>query len=178
MSIMDTERKLREMTASLPKIAAKAKEEAPGESETPGVTDPSGAPGAVTVLYNGGCPVCRAEMTRYQRLGGAAPADLAFHDVARDPSPLAPLGVTVDGAKRRLHVRDTDGQVIKGIDGFILLWRQMPRYRWLARVVDLPGVKWGAIAFYDGLLVPLLWQWNRRRERRAAHAASRTADSR
>jgi predicted DCC family thiol-disulfide oxidoreductase YuxK len=169
MSIMDTERKLREMTASLPRTPTKAKDEVPEEAS------PSAA---VTVLYNGGCPVCRAEMSRYKRLGGAATADLTFHDVARDPSPLAPLGVTVDGAKRRLHVLDTDGRLIKGIDGFILLWRQMPRYRWLARVVGLPGIRWGAIAIYDGLLVPLLWQWNRRRERRAAHAASRTADSR
>lgn len=160
MSIMETERRLREMTASLPKTLKKAPE------------------AEVTVLYNGGCPACRFEMERYQRLGGARPEDLAFHNVADDPAPLAPLGLTADDAKRRLHVRRADGRVVEGIDAFILLWRQMPRYRWLARVVALPGCRWGAIAFYNGVLVPLLWRWNRRCERRAALAASRTVKSR
>ena len=164
MSIMETERKLREMTASLPK--------APKPVPKPAL------PGAaVTVLYNGGCPACRAEMERYRRLGGARPEDLAFHDVARDPSPLAPLGLTADDAMRRLHVRLAGGEVVEGVGAFILLWRQMPRYRWLARLVALPGVRWGAAAVYNAVLVPVLWRWNRRRERRAALAA-RTAKSR
>jgi predicted DCC family thiol-disulfide oxidoreductase YuxK len=169
MSIMDTERKLRAMTAALPKTPANA---APPDDQ------PAEPPAAVTVLYNGGCPVCEAEMSRYKRLGDADPADLAFHDAACDPTPLAPFGLTVDGAKRRLHVVKADGRVVEGMNGFILMWQQMPRYRWLARLVALPGVRWGAIAFYNAVLVPVLWQWNRRRERRAAHAASRTVNSR
>ena len=167
MSIMETERKLRAMTASLPKIPAKPKEDL---AEPP-------AP-VVTVLYNGGCPVCAAEMTRYQRLGGAAATDIVFHDVACDPAPLAPLGLTVDDAKRRLHVVTSEGKLVEGMDGFILMWRLMPRYRWLARMIGLPVFRWGAIAVYNGLLVPALWQWNRRRERRAALAAARTVKSR
>ena len=176
MSIMETERKLRAITAALPKAPVQARDSSavdPSAQGQPAV--PNNPP--VTVLYNGGCPVCAAEMARYRRLGGAAPADLAFHDVARDPAPLAPLGLTVDGAKRRLHVLDANGRLIEGMDGFILMWRQMPRYRWLARLVALPGVRWGAIAFYNGLLVPAMWQWNRRRERRAL-AASRTVKTR
>ena len=67
-----------------------------------------------------------------------------------------------DTAARRLHVRK-DGIVLSGIPAFIALWQEIPRYRWLARIVSLPGIHRLAVWTYDGILAPALYAWHRRR---------------
>ena len=54
-------------------------------------------------------------------------------DQARTFLAIAAHGSFLEAAKR-LHVRK-NGQVYDGIPAFIALWQDMPRYRWLARVV-------------------------------------------
>lgn len=159
MSIMETQRRLKAMFAALPR--------------TPVSDGPPDA--AVTVFYNGSNPLCRFEMERYQRLGGGDPAALVFVDVSRAPEALARHGLTIETATRRLYVlhrtaATPDGALVRGADAFILLWRQMPRYRWLARLCDLPGGRRVAILAYEGVLVPVLWAWNRRKTRRLSEA--------
>jgi predicted DCC family thiol-disulfide oxidoreductase YuxK len=50
----------------------------------------------------------------------------------------------------RLHVIDTDGRVLTGVPGFIAIWRRLPYYRQLARVVTALG-----------LVHPLDWGYSR-----------------
>jgi predicted DCC family thiol-disulfide oxidoreductase YuxK len=50
---------------------------------------------------------------------------------------------------RRMHVRDSDGRMVSGADAFIALWRHIPRYRFIARIVSLPGVHWVSEQVYS-----------------------------
>jgi predicted DCC family thiol-disulfide oxidoreductase YuxK len=123
------------------------------------------------ILYNAECPVCSFEIDHYAARSRAQNLPLRFEDLnACDP---APYGVTRDQAARRLHVLH-DGQVYGGIDAFVVLWQQMPRTRWLARVVGLRGVRPLATFGYDRLAAPLIYRWHLSRQRRkpAASAAS------
>jgi predicted DCC family thiol-disulfide oxidoreductase YuxK len=91
-------------------------------------------------------------------------SDLAirFDDLNSDA--LTAWKITSDQAARRLYV-EHEGQLYSGIPAFIVLWQEMPRYRFLARVVSLPGLHWLAIKTYDLALAPAIYRWHRIRQR-------------
>ncbi len=112
------------------------------------------------VLYNGDCPVCSAEIGHYASYSGRKGLPIRFEDLNRDD--LEDWGLSRDDAARRLYVLK-DGQIHSGIPAFIVLWRDMPRYRWLARVVSVPGIHLLACLVYDHFLAPLIYRWHLRR---------------
>ncbi len=77
------------------------------------------------------------------------------------------MGIDADTAARRLYVLH-QGVLTSGIPAFLVLWAQMPRYRWLARVVGLPGVRQVATLAYDHVLAPVIYRWHLRRQRQTA----------
>ncbi|WP_182180295.1 thiol-disulfide oxidoreductase DCC family protein [Methylobacterium radiotolerans] len=92
--------------------------------------------GPLSVYYDGGCPLCRAEIDQYRRCAGAG--QVAFVDVGRGATePVLGPDLDRDRALRRFHVRTADGQLISGAAAFARLWRTLPGWRWLGRVVDL-----------------------------------------
>ncbi|MCR8827445.1 thiol-disulfide oxidoreductase DCC family protein [Pseudosulfitobacter koreensis] len=117
-----------------------------------------------SVLYNAECPVCRAEIDHYAAYSRDHDLPIRFDDL--NSSALEAWGISADEAAKRLHVRKGD-QVYSGIPAFILLWQDMPRYRWLARVVSWPLVRPVAVALYDYVLAPILYRWHLARVRRA-----------
>lgn len=121
------------------------------------------------VLYNGDCPVCRFEITHYDRYAQARALPIAFDDL--NAADLARWGVTADAAARRLHVLK-DGKVRSGIPAFLALWSDMPRYRWLARVIGLPGLRQLAALLYEHALAPALYRWHLRRQSRRSRRRS------
>ena len=118
-----------------------------------------------SVLYNAQCPVCNFEISHYATYAAQNALPIRFDDLNSDA--LAQWDLTADAAARRLYVAH-DGELTSGIPAFIILWNQMPRYRWLARVVNLPGIHWIASSAYDRVLAPLIYRWHLRRQRAAA----------
>lgn len=119
----------------------------------------------VTVLYNGDCPICGREIEAYRRRAERLGAPLAFEDL--NHADLAAWGLEAEAARRRLHVRQGD-RVLAGVPAFVALWRRLPGMVWLARLVDLPGVRTLAAAIYEGVLAPALHWLDRRRRRTCA----------
>ena len=93
----------------------------------------------IQVYYDGDCPACSREMDRCRRLAG--PEAMDFVDINRDMSALAADGVSYEAALARLYVRDPRGRLHMGIGAYAVLFAELPRYRWLARLVRLPGVE-------------------------------------
>lgn len=122
-------------------------------------------PTQTRVLYNAQCPVCSFEIGHYEAYADTRALPIRFEDLNADD--LSDWGLTPDQAARRLYVLQ-NGELHGGIDGFLLLWAQMPRYRWLARLVGLPGVRQLASLTYDWVLAPLIYRWHLARQRRAA----------
>jgi predicted DCC family thiol-disulfide oxidoreductase YuxK len=90
------------------------------------------------VHYDGGCPLCRAEIASYQRTrGGDA---LRWVDAsACDALALGP-GLDRAAALAHMHVRRADGTLLRGAAAFAEIWNTLPGWRWLARLTRVPGV--------------------------------------
>ena len=127
--------------------------------------------GKLTVFYNGACPICGAEVRHYQALAARDGAPLAWVDISRERDALLGYGIDAAGAKRRLYAALGDGRLLAGVDAFAALWLRLPRYRRLARIVTMPGLKGAAALVYERVLAPGLVWLDRRRERRVLDGA-------
>lgn len=116
------------------------------------------------VLYNASCPICSREVDHYAKLTKKGALPITYDDLG-DTTRLAQWGVTAEEAAKRLHVRK-DGQIYAGLPAFIVLWREIPQTRWLARVFSVPGLHWLAALVYDYILAPLLYALHKRLQAR------------
>jgi len=104
--------------------------------------------GLLTVLYDGGCPLCRREIAHVRglaesRAGTGQSGGLCFVDVSADPDTPG-AGPSVTAAERqallaRFHVQRADGSRLSGAAAFVAMWQRLPGWRWLARAARLPG---------------------------------------
>ncbi|QBF30959.1 thiol-disulfide oxidoreductase DCC family protein [Thalassococcus sp. S3] len=124
-------------------------------------------PNDTRVLYNANCPVCSFEIGHYEAYASQKALPLRFEDL--NETDLAPWGLTRDEAARRLYVFK-DGKLLSGISAFLAVWQDMPRYRWLARLVDMPVIRPLAERVYDHVLAPLIYRWHLRRTERQQRA--------
>ena len=103
---------------------------------------------ALTVMFDGGCPLCRREVAVYQALEPLEP--VAWLDVSQTSANMLPE----DRARylARFHVRTPSGQLLSGAAAFVALWQTMPGWRWLGRLGTLPGVMPLLEVMYRGFL--------------------------
>lgn len=93
-------------------------------------------PDELTVYYDGACPLCRTEIGHYRGCAGAG--GVRFVDLATlgDDASLGP-GLDRAAAQARFHVREADGRLVSGAAAFARLWRRLPAWRWLGRLVEV-----------------------------------------
>ena len=70
------------------------------------------------------------------------PLNVLPQDIQQDPDILLAHGLSWEQAMQRMHVRDSNELMVSGAAAFVELWRHIPRYRFLASVVSLPGIHW------------------------------------
>jgi predicted DCC family thiol-disulfide oxidoreductase YuxK len=92
---------------------------------------------ALTVYYDGACPLCSAEISFYEGRRGAEA--IRFVDVAAENAATGP-DLTCREALQRFHVRRSDGTLLSGARAFVAIWEALPGWRRAARFAHLPGV--------------------------------------
>ncbi|MEB3200052.1 MAG: DUF393 domain-containing protein [Synechococcaceae cyanobacterium] len=116
--------------------------EVEARSQTP---DP--APAALTLLYDGGCPLCLREV-RLLRSRDAGRGRLAFVDIdVPDYDPDAHAGITYRQAMGRIHAIAADGQVLRDLEVFRRAY-ELVDLGWLYAPTRWPGVAALADAAY------------------------------
>lgn len=101
----------------------------------------------ITVFYDGKCELCSKEISHYQKI--APDGVFNWQDITQSYSELRAMGVGLADGLRRMHARDSDGNLHVGVDAFILMWKQLDRWRLLGFVISLPVIKQIAKAAYN-----------------------------
>jgi 3-demethoxyubiquinol 3-hydroxylase len=89
---------------------------------------------ALTVYFDGACPVCSKEIAYYQRQAGAQACE--WIDASRCAEVELGSGLTRDAALGRFHVRHPNGALTSGMGGFAALWKVLPKTAWLGRIAS------------------------------------------
>jgi predicted DCC family thiol-disulfide oxidoreductase YuxK len=113
-----------------------------------------------TVFFDGGCPLCNAEIGVYRRCSGSE--NVAFVDVAKASDHQLAPDLDAAAALKRFHVRTSDGTLVSGAAAFGHLWLALPAWRWLGRLVLRPWVLPVLEVAYRGFLVvrpAMQWLW-------------------
>ena len=123
-----------------------------------------------TGYYNGACPVCRMEISRYQAEAAESGAALEWVDISKPENAdcLTEHGISQDTAYRRMTVLDADGTPRVGVDGFIEIWRRLPNWRWAAWLFSKPVIYHISRFTYDHIAARFIYAWNKRRLKRTA----------
>ncbi|MBM5807054.1 MAG: DUF393 domain-containing protein [Cyanobacteria bacterium M_surface_10_m2_179] len=98
----------------------------------------------LTLLYDGGCPLCLREVTflrqRDQRLHPGA-GRLAFVDIdAADYNPAQYSGISYREAMGRIHAIQADGTVLRDVEVFRAAYQQI-ELGWLYAPSAWPGLR-------------------------------------
>lgn len=105
---------------------------------------------ALTVYFDGACPVCSREIATYRRLRGGASID--WVDASRcTPEALGP-GLDRGAALARLHARGADGTLVDGAAAFAAVWRRLPAFSLLGRIAGFAPVRAVLDVGYAGFL--------------------------
>ena len=104
---------------------------------------------AVTVYYDGACPLCLKEIGLLRRLDRHD--RLVFEDVS--PAGAAPsCSIDRDRLLARFHVRRTDGSMVSGAQAFTEAWSRVPGLSWLRAIGRFGPTRWLLDRLYDAFL--------------------------
>lgn len=90
----------------------------------------------IKVFYDDRCPLCRREIEYYKKI--SPPAVIHWCGISQNTPTLEQHSISYTESLKILHAINTENKMHKGVDAFILIWQQLPGWRWLAKLVALP----------------------------------------
>ena len=99
----------------------------------------------IKVLFNDSCSICSREINHYKKLNARNIDWLDINDLS---IAMKLSGKTHKELLRRLHVITDDG-VFSGLDAFIIMWRSLPKYKWLSKIISFPVIYYISIPIYE-----------------------------
>ena len=88
------------------------------------------------VYFNNSCKICKAEIDIYKK---QKIQKIDWIDITNNISAEKETLKSDKELLRRLHVKDNE-KVFEGAEAFLLLWKRMPKYRFLYNFFKLPLV--------------------------------------
>tara|TARA_B110000438_G_C15553288_1_gene537885 strand:+ start:24 stop:371 length:348 start_codon:yes stop_codon:yes gene_type:complete len=86
------------------------------------------------VYYNESCSICRAEINLYKKQNIK---EINWIDITNNVVAEKDTSKDSKSLLRRLHV-EKDGQVFEGADAFLLVWKKIPKYKFLYTFFKMP----------------------------------------
>ena len=77
----------------------------------------------IKVYFDGNCGLCSKEISYYKRIDKINTFD--WVNIYNDDTDLKKFGITKSEALMELHALDENGKMYKGVDSFILIWRNL-----------------------------------------------------
>ncbi len=105
----------------------------------------------IKVLFNDSCPICSKEINHYKKL---KPKNIHWLDINDLDVSQKLSGKTHKELLRRLHVIHNN-RVYSGVKAFIIMWRELPRYRIISKIVALPIIYHISVLIYEVIALGL-----------------------
>ena len=86
------------------------------------------------VFFNNSCNICRAEINHYKKHSNK---DIEWVDVTNNKEAQQITSKSYEQLLRRMHVIQ-DGNLIEGAEVFLIIWKNIPKYRFLYKVLKKP----------------------------------------
>ncbi len=99
----------------------------------------------IKVLFNDSCKICSREISHYKSLN---PCQIKWVDINDVSLSTKMSGKSHRELLRRLHVID-DGRIYSGVKAFIIMWGKIPKYRWVSKLVAIPGIYQLSVIIYE-----------------------------
>ena len=102
------------------------------------------------VYFNNSCKICRAEINLYKKENIK---EINWVDITNNPLAKNETSKTDKELLRRLHVKDGE-KVLQGAEAFLIVWKKIPKYRFLYNFFKLPiifslfSIVYEVIAFF------------------------------
>ena len=102
------------------------------------------------VYFNNSCNICRAEINLYKKQNIE---EIEWIDITNNKTAEIETKKNDKTLLRRLHVMN-DGKIVTGAEAFILVWKKIPKYKFLYIFFKLPiifnlfSLSYEVIAFF------------------------------
>tara|TARA_B110000046_G_scaffold79179_1_gene87207 strand:+ start:51 stop:398 length:348 start_codon:yes stop_codon:yes gene_type:complete len=88
----------------------------------------------VKVYFNNSCNICRAEINLYKKQNIK---DIEWIDITDNKSAELETQKDDKALLRRLHIKDGE-KIIGGAEAFLLVWKKIPKYKFLYTFFKIP----------------------------------------
>ena len=102
------------------------------------------------VYFNNSCKICKAEIDLYKK---EKIHEIDWVDITNNHLAEKETSRNSKELLRRLHIKEGE-EIIQGADAFLLLWKKMPKYKFLYNFFKLPiifhlfSIVYEVIAFF------------------------------
>jgi predicted DCC family thiol-disulfide oxidoreductase YuxK len=109
------------------------------------------------VYYNESCSICRAEINHYKK---QLIEEIEWIDITNNIVAEKNTSKNNKALLRRLHVEE-NGQVFSGAKAFLLVWKKIPKYKFLYTILKLPII-FNIFSFIYEIIAFFLYQKNKK----------------
>ena len=104
----------------------------------------------IKVLFNDSCSICSKEINHYKSLDNK----INWIDINDLTLSTKLTGKSHRQLLRRLHVVEND-KVYDVVQAFIIMWKNIPKYKWLGNFVALPLIYHVSLIIYEFIALML-----------------------
>ena len=109
------------------------------------------------VYYNESCSICRAEINLYKK---QLIEEIEWIDITNNIVAEKNTSKNNKALLRRLHVEE-NGQIFSGAKAFLLVWKKIPKYKFLYTILKLPII-FNIFSFIYEIIAFFLYQKNKK----------------
>ena len=109
------------------------------------------------VYFNNSCNICRAEINLYKKQNIQ---DIEWVDITDNRSAEIETQKNDKTLLRRLHIKDGE-KVIGGAEAFLLVWKKIPKYKFLYKFFKTPII-FNLFSFFYEIAAFFLYHKNKK----------------
>ena len=111
----------------------------------------------VKIFFNNSCNICRAEINLYKKQNIK---EIEWVDITNNVIAEKDTSKNNKTLLRRLHV-EKNGQIFEGAKAFLLVWKKIPKYKFLYNFFKLP-ILFNIFSFFYEIIAFFLYQKNKK----------------